>query len=384
MDALQLLEEVARVEPVDPDVLERTADALRVAAALDARGDTVDTRSAPDLRRPASPPRSFGRRPGRWRLRTLQGAAIIVVVGLAIGLTAVSRPGSPGGPAPAAAAVLKQLALVAADQPAVIVPAPGQFLYVESDEAYQSETAGLPPGGKGSYSVLLPEHRQIWVGPDGSGRLFETYGEPVFLSARDHAAWLAAGSPSIPHAPSDTTFGPGGLYLMKLSDLPTDPSALAADLSSRKIEGGPPGAAEDFTQIGDLLRETDASPALRSALYQVAAALPGVQSLGSVTDHSGRTGVGVAYVDHGVQDELVFDPQTSALLGEQNTVVGPGANYPVGTVVDWVVYLQSAVVDSTTSTAAADAPEPISPSTSPAGVSLSPSNPGDLKGTTAP
>ena len=97
MDALQLLEEVARVEPVDPDVLERTADALRVAAALDARGDTVDTRSAPDLRRPASPPRSFGRRPGRWRLRTLQGAAIIVVVGLAIGLTAVSRPGSPGG-----------------------------------------------------------------------------------------------------------------------------------------------------------------------------------------------------------------------------------------------------------------------------------------------
>jgi hypothetical protein len=52
-------------------------------------------------------------------------------------------------------------------------------------------------------------------------------------------------------------------------------------LSAGKIEGGPPGPAENFTQIGDLLRETDASPALRSALYQVAETIPGVISEGA-------------------------------------------------------------------------------------------------------
>jgi len=46
-----------------------------------------------------------------------------------------------------------------------------------------------------------------------------------------------------------------------------------------KVEGGPPGPAEAFTQVGDLLRETDASPALRAALYSAAAGLAGVKSL---------------------------------------------------------------------------------------------------------
>ena len=87
-------------------------------------------------------------------------------------------------------------------------------------------------------------------------------------------------------------------------------------LSARRIEGGPPGPAEDFVQVGDLLRETDASPALRAAIYQVAAKIPGVVALGTVTDHAGRSGIGLAYDDHGVQSALIFDPATSALLGE--------------------------------------------------------------------
>lgn len=106
----------------------------------------------------------------------------------------------------------------------------------------------------------------------------ETFGQTTFLSAHDRANWEADGDPPIPHAPTDMSFGPDGLEdgPTDLSKLPTDPTALGAEIASRKIEGGPPGPAEDFTQVADLLRETDASPALRSALYQVAAGLPGV------------------------------------------------------------------------------------------------------------
>ncbi|HEY7946707.1 MAG TPA: CU044_5270 family protein [Acidimicrobiales bacterium] len=380
MDTLELLENIGTVEAPHPVVLERVgADLLAVLSAETARrSDTPRRRAAlaivpSRVEKQDAPERvpgnghGGGHRRRRWPARV---AAVVIVAGTAGGVSMVVRPGSPGGPTPAAAAVvLKHLADVAAAQPAADVPAPGQYLYVDSENAYTSTTFGPSSdgNGNGSYTVLLPQHRQIWIGPDGSGRLFETYGQPSFLSAADHADWVAAGSPAIPTSPGDSSFGPGGLSFQNLSTLPTDPSALAALIASRKVEGGPPGSAEDFTQIGDLLRETDASPALRSALYQVAAGLPGVEVLGTVADHAGRSGIGLAEVNHGDEHELIFDPTTSALIGEQDKVVGPGSDEPVGTVVGWATYLQSTVVDSTTSTGPGNPAVPLSPSDGRAG-----------------
>jgi hypothetical protein len=85
---------------------------------------------------------------------------------------------------------------------------------------------------------------------------------------------------------------------VSLVKLPTNPAKLAELISSRKIEGGPGGPAEDFVKVGDLLRETDAPPALRSALFQVAAHIPGVKALGTVSDHAGRSGVGVVCISY--------------------------------------------------------------------------------------
>lgn len=287
-------------------------------------------------------------------------ALAAVVLALAGAGTVLLRPGSTGGPTSAAAAELQRLAAVAAAQPAASVPGPGQYLYVRSEESNMQTTFGGPTD---TYSVLVPEERQIWIGADGSGRLVESFGQPVFLSAADHAGWVAAGSPSLAEAPSDDSFGPGGLSdgPTDLSKLPTDPAALGSMLFARKIEGGPAGAAEDFVQVGDLLRETDASPALRAALYQVAAHLPGVELLGQVTDHSGRPGIGIAYVSNGYSNELVLNPTTSALMGEQSSVVGATApsqmaTYPVGTVLGWTVYEASGVVDSTAASTAASTP----------------------------
>ena len=78
--------------------------------------------------------------------------------------------------------------------------------------------------------------------------------------------------------------------------------------------------AGTFVMVGDLLRERAAPPALRAALYKVAAGIKGVELVGSVTDRAGRRGVAVAitstYTGARVRDVLVFDPVTSALLAE--------------------------------------------------------------------
>jgi len=278
---------------------------------------------------------------GGLTLGTLALAAAAVL------LVATLVPGSPARPGPAAAATLHRLADIAAAQPAANPPGPGQYQYTESVETYQDCDLDARP-----YCYFLPEHRQIWIGSDGSGRILETFGTPSFVTPTDRANWESHGSPSLTTAPSDTTFGPHTLSIgpPNLASLPTDPSALAAALAAGKVEGGPRGPAEEFVQIGDLLRETDASPALRAAAYQVAATLPGVEVLGRVADHSGRIGIGVGYTNAGVRNELIFDPSTSALLGEEGVVVRPKSGVPIGTVDDWAVYLSSGIVNSLSST----------------------------------
>jgi len=133
--------------------------------------------------------------------------------------------------------------------------------------------------------------------------------------------------------------------------LPADPEQLGTLIEERKIEGGPPGDAETFTIIGDMLRETYAPPQLRSALYQIAAGLPGVELVGTVKDEVGRDGVAVGYTSHGIRHELIFDPDTSALLGERYMVTDPGqvqeGHFQVGSVFGWAVYLSSGIVDGT-------------------------------------
>ena len=103
-----------------------------------------------------------------------------------------------------------------------------------------------------------------------------------------------------------------------LSKLPTDPAQLAAMISSRKIEGGPPGPAEDFVQVGDLLRESDASPALRAALFKVAAGIPGVKLLGTVTDSDGRSGIAIAF-PHSASNEPSAMPSAVPASGSANS-----------------------------------------------------------------
>ena len=59
---------------------------------------------------------------------------------------------------------------------------------------------------------------------------------------------------------------------------------------------------------------------------------------GPARDHARRLGIGLDYKHTGGGAELIFDPRTSALLGELETDAA-------GHLVGWAVYLQSRIVN---------------------------------------
>jgi hypothetical protein len=262
-----------------------------------------------------------GARAGRRSAIAVGIAATAVVI--AVALPWLLPGGLPGGPGSAEAArVLRRIGMVAAEQPPQAPPRPGQYVYTKSRDAQTS----LYVAGRGLANFLftVPTTREAWKGPDGSGRILTTVGEVSFPSSEDRAAWIAAGSPDLGSRPEiNEVFEPGGLQFLDLTDLPTDPHALQAVIEEREIVGGPPGDWETFVIVGDLLRETYAPPALRRALYEVAANLSGVEYLGETRDAAGRPGIAVAHTHNGIRREMIFDPQTAGLLGEREVVVEP-------------------------------------------------------------
>jgi hypothetical protein len=282
----------------------------------------------------------------RWTSWRLRAGAVAALAALAIVLGAALHSGSTGGPPPAAAAVLTRLAEVAAAQPSD-VPAPGRFLYSASRSLSESDT-GLPGGRE--CVVVFSQYRQNWIATDGKGLFRETDGPSRYLSPQArHTCRSAPYGGAISAGVSNTWAARGCLSIspIPLASLPTDPTTLRARLLTGKVEGGPRGPAEAFAQVGDLLRETDASPALRAALYRAAAGLDGVRYLGMVTDEVGQRGQALAIDGHGIRHELIFAPRTSALIAERDVVIASTAHAPrlrVGTVADWTAYTAMRVV----------------------------------------
>ena len=85
----------------------------------------------------------------------------------------------------------------------------------------------------------------------------------------------------------------------------------------------------------------------QAALYDVAARIPGVRLLGRVLDPAGRRGTAVVLDNehNHVRNTLIFDPETSLLLAEQETAL-PGGQAPAGKLIGYAVYLEQGVVSS--------------------------------------
>ncbi|MHB8959184.1 MAG: CU044_5270 family protein [Candidatus Limnocylindrales bacterium] len=342
MDEIELLRSVGRDVP-PPDT--KTRQAARMALIEVATGAAA----RPELRWPHL-------RLQRPRL-LIPAVVVPLVVVLALGVTPMGNR-----PDPAAAAALSAVADVAAELPAA--PSDG-YRHTKSEGAWLVGEGGWPDHPNGIWA-LVPVTRELWVKPDGSGRLIESRGEPIWFGPADKAAWVASGSPLPSAEHTDTRFGatpagvapgtpqvwPGSLTGHQDVDaLLTDPSELRALIDQRAAAGGGATDYERFTIVGDLLRDTVAAPRVRAALYRVAAGLPGVELIGSVTDRAGRTGTAVAMTSdqssRGLERRvLIFDPSTSMLLEEQDVLLSKvdwlDANPP--TVIGYATYLVSDVV----------------------------------------
>jgi hypothetical protein len=242
--------------------------------------------------------------------------------------TAIAAPGTGGQAAPrwpARPGLRRGLALTgvaaAACAAAIIVPvfagqgrpgteASAATLLLAAGSAAGAQPGGWPDAAYWHVTSLYQRngrtyHREIWVSHHGQSVLRDTgLGDAVISLGRGE-------------------FPAGGTALTwdQLYALPTDPGRLGAELRADIKGAGPDPTTELFVIVGDLLRESPAAPALRRALYDVAAAIPGVRLTGKVTDALGRTGTGVERNG----ETLVIEPSDGALLAENEA--GFGATY---------------------------------------------------------
>lgn len=283
-----------------------------------------------------------------WRVRKMALISGVALTLAALLITAGLPFGDQQGASASAAEALNNLARVAAAQPLDpnlnLSGTENRYRYIKSEELNLAQFAGK---NDLTTSALIPKTRELWIAPDGSGRIRETAGSPIFLSEHDRTNW-EADPPQFLAMNQD--FGPGGLFYEDFTRYPTDPKALADVIRERAEAADPPVDLEMFVVVGDLLRMPGVPPELRSALYKVAAKIKDVELVGSVTDRAGRTGIGVSITtDYWKAKErltLIFDPATSALLGEEEVLLEKASwlNAKPPVVIGSRAYLESGIV----------------------------------------
>ena len=287
-------------------------------------------------------PRRLDHRSRRLGLRI--AAVAVLGLGLAFGIAGALNNGASTPRALAAGTVLRRLAHVAESRSST-KPGPGQFLYTATTSLTESDTVG--PGGVYCQAVFR-QYRRDWVAENGEGLTIEEDGQARYRSASEAHACNA-----VPLPPAETRWnwaaaGCMAIDVVPLGKLPRDPARLRARLVTGKVEGGAPGPAEAFAQVGDLLRKTDAPAPLRVALFKAAAGLRGVRSLGEVADREGRRGVVLA-IDHAAyRSELVLSLASSDLLEERQLLLRPQRGVPArpGAILSWTTYSIPRVVSA--------------------------------------
>ncbi|AQZ65626.1 unnamed protein product [[Actinomadura] parvosata subsp. kistnae] len=277
-----------------------------------------------------------------WQAAAAFGVTVVLVGGVAV---ALSNQG-PGGPA---TSVVQAVEMPKGE----LNPRPGQFIVVESETMYTSQS--FADGKETRY--LYRTHRKIWQSTDGSanGLLMSESLEPRPWpgEALPEEAKAPLDGPSYMGLPScPEKFGERRTDYAYLSTLPTDAAALRERLyrlSARPQEAGKAADrdVEAFGQGRDLLLETYLPRAQREALFEAIKGIPGVETADGVKDSAGRAGTALQRLDHGgVRTQLIFDPATYLYMGERQVVVDAAeAKAPEGSVLAWTAQLGVAVVD---------------------------------------
>lgn len=191
------------------------------------------------------------------------------------------------------------------------------------------------------FERMVESRREIWIGKDRSGLIRSARLGWSFHTDEQRARWQTSPHPEAVEdlSPAIDLFAPGCLhgYALTLAELPTDSGQLASTLAQQR--------RLSIHRIGELMGEALVPVSLRRALREVATALPGAEELTSTRDELARTGPGVARVERGLREELIFEPDGGELLARRQVVVDQAAgDAPLGAVVGWTCYLTRRLV----------------------------------------
>lgn len=352
-------------ETLDPS---RTYDVLR-------RGK----RRAGVFRRVVTVERPAGRRSGRWSPRSLLPTAVGMAVVVAVAVVAVhtgQRPGSLStGPDPIATSPevtggVRQILLAAAERTLKTPTSSDRYRVTKTEEGNLRQV-----GSAGNrYQIMARTRHETWHAAAAKDRSwsFSQWVGAAPATAADEAAWRRAGSPSSwpteqppgcgwttpdrmpkpaqPPGPGDEIqSGPGSLSGRPLDEndlsfhlgaddvteqelraLPTDPGRLREVLLDKLRQDTAAPDTEEHRNWSlsddavDLIHRFPVSKEVRSAAYRMLAELPDVTSAGTVTDPTGRRGVGLdftwhfgpAFADSGGPTDvrLIIDQETGQAL----------------------------------------------------------------------
>jgi hypothetical protein len=253
--------------------------------------------------------------------------------GVATALAVASSGGTPGpgpGPGPgtqplgrervslmAASQVLIKASDAAAAQPD-LRPKPGQYLYFTS-KSHQGAITGQP---------AISTVRKVWLSVDGKNAGLLDQREDgnrmyVWLCSQPNGA-DKGGTVDLAHPPAGCQNQPA-----YETTIPTDPKTAKAWLYNNSHGDNPPDV-QAFHTVGDTIRERYIGSKALAALFKAAAQIPGVKLYQNVTDLAGRTGIAVGQTWKGARQELIFDPKTFKLIGEQEVCDTDTSFHPAG------------------------------------------------------
>jgi len=274
---------------------------------------------------------------GRFALTGLAGLAAAATAAAVV--MSVASPGGGAFPAGTASPAVKEMAYraatAAAAGPGV---APGQWVYWQEktpDQTYEVWTTA--DGTKAAYVYQGQVAFVPCIGPHA--QLVEScqyIGQPIVAPAERGGGITIGG-----------TNGKMPVPYAGLSSLPRDPVALDRYLAGLPLRVWGPAPVRVFRVIEDLLITYVMPPALTAELYRALGNIPGVTVDRHATDIAGRHGIGfkiaIPSEQGGGFDELILDPKTFRLMGQQLTL-GQAAGAKAGQIVGGVAILKTALV----------------------------------------
>ncbi|MBG0567249.1 CU044_5270 family protein [Actinoplanes aureus] len=362
-------------------------------ALAEARPAQLDPPRTPPFPFPLPDRTVTGRRHRRFRAAALIPAGALAAAAVtAVAVVAID----PGGPAPtphgpgasveaAQPLAASQILLTAAERSTEDAPRSGRYLVVRR-ESGSVITVG---SGTATYEMTAKSSQETWLSRSGEEPTWVTFQKLGLtpLTPADAAAWRAAGSPEQvmigkplptgelgPGSAVSTSAGPressswgADLYALgdtsvsvrDLENLPTDPPALRTALLEH-FHGGGGDLPTDRDQwllavASSLITDIPVSGPVRAAAFRLIATMPGVRSLGVVTDQRGREGQGFAFTSVNaasgpIERRFVIDLATGRALGEESRVLRPSgttAKLKPGSLLGYSVVLEQRTTDET-------------------------------------